>query len=336
MGKLATLRVVIEEDFDSFGLERREEFLHDLVLLTGLERSDIREVRFQRGCVKAELRIPETAVEALHDLYSRARGSSNGEALEEMRAFLLKYNIANINGEFEVALQIRIKRPPIETQKGSQEIVFVHGFTGDGAAFGELPKFLSEFFQCRSSAYTYPTGWLTHSPSVYYLANGLDGWFRNHVQSERVAIIAHSMGGLVARKFITMQAYRSRPVDSYVKQLSFIASPHDGADLAAIVKKLPGLGSAQLDELSPRSGFIAELKEAWMAWLSAHSPRDCHVRSLYGTADAIVSPVNAIGLTPDSETILGADHTSIVKPTSADATVVSTLKRFLREAGFSQ
>ena len=329
------LRIVMERDFEEFGSKEREAFLRDLATITGLESHQFTAVAFRPGCVLAELRLPEHALEALVDAYAAAKSGNHPEKLLELQGFLLKYNIKNINGEFEVALQIQMRAPPIDAPAGSQEILFIHGFTGDKTTFGKLPEFLAKTFDCKTRSFEYPTGWMSDSPSIYFLAQGFDTWFRNTVEAERVSIISHSMGGLVARKFVTLQAYRRRPIDTYVAQMTFVASPHDGANLASIGKRIPGLASSQIHDLSPTSGFTAELKEAWLAWLARNPRKTRHIRSVFSPADSVVDPPNAMGGTGDGDTILGESHTGIVKPADPKAQIVLTLTRHLREAGFS-
>jgi hypothetical protein len=330
------LRVVMERDYNAFGPVEREGFLSELANLLALDRASLRDATFDRGCVHARIKIPEDDLEAFLALYQHALEAEDSTTLNRLRAFLIKHNVANITGDFSVPLQIRVTKPAIDAPPDTQEIIFVHGFTGDKETFGELPRYLSESFYCRSSIFEYPTNWRKHSPSIYFLAKSFDRWFRNHVQSRRVALIAHSMGGVLVRKFITLQGYHPRRLDGYVKQVSFIASPFDGSPLASFGSAL-GLGGEQLGELSPGSAFVAELKEAWLSWTGEHVPKDCHVSSLYGTADKIVTPVNAMGTTLGAEAIAGEDHTSIVKPTSVGSEIVITLKRYLRdEAGFMQ
>lgn len=329
------LRVVMERDFDAFGAKEREDFLHDLAELLALDRSQLKSVTFDRGCVHAKVKIPEADLEAFLALYQRALEKGDSETLARIRSFLAEHSVANITGDFSVPLQIRMTKPAIDAAPDTQEIILVHGFTGDKTTFGNLPKYLSDSFYCPATPFEYPTNWRKHSPSIYFLAKSFDRWFRNTVQSQRVAIIAHSMGGVLVRKFLTIQAYHPRPVDGYVKQVSFLASPFDGSPLASFAASL-GLGGEQLDELAPSSAFIAELKDAWLSWTATHVPNNCQVTSLHGTADKIVSAANAMGTTRGAETIANEDHTSIVKPASVGSEVVKTLKRYLKDADFTQ
>jgi len=326
------LRVVMEKDYEAFGTKERDSFLNELAELLALDRASLHDATFDRGCVHAKVRIPEEDLEAFLALYRHALEAKDTAALSSLREFLAKYNVANVTGDFSVPLQIRITKPAIDAPPDTQELIFVHGFTGDKDTFGALPRYLSESFYCRSSIFLYPTNWRDHSPSIYFLAKSFDRWFRNTVQSRRVAIIAHSMGGTLVRKFLTLQCYHPRRLDGYVKQVTFIASPFDGSPLSSFAAAL-GLGGEQLKELSSDSAFVAELKEAWLSWTSEHVPNNCQVGSLYGTADKVVTPVNAMGTTFGAEAIAAEDHKSIVKPASVGAEIVITLKRYLRDDG---
>lgn len=189
------LRVVMEMDYEAFGVEERENFLNELAELLALDRAFLRDATFDRGCVHAKVRIPEEDLEAFLALYQHALEVEDTATLNRLREFLAKYSVSNVTGEFLVPLEIRITKPAIDAPPNTQEIIFVHGFTGDKDTFGELPRYLSESFCCRSNLFVYPTNWWKHSPSIYFLAKSFDRWFRNTVKSGRVALITHSMGG---------------------------------------------------------------------------------------------------------------------------------------------
>lgn len=329
LARSARLTLVLDRKFDGFDDAARQNFLSGLSRVTGCPASEMRNVTFRRGCVIAEIEMSEEAVKTFLNDYARAEKEKLPAALSELAEFLKAEHVQNANAIFKVAIQIRSK------QKHSQDVVFVHGWTGDATTFGKLPEFLNKRIQSNIHMYEYPTGWLTHSPSVYFLAQNFDNWFRNHIHTERVGIIVHSMGGLVIRKFLTVQQFRQEPVDERIKQLTFIASPHDGAGLAEVIKMIPGLRSAQIEELTSRSGFIAELKDRWSEWVKEKVPSSCRLRSIYGTNDRIVSPPNAMGFDVEAVPILGAGHIDIVKPKNEKAELVVTIERFLREAGFA-
>jgi pimeloyl-ACP methyl ester carboxylesterase len=325
----ATLRIVMDRNFEDFDQEARDGFLLGLSTISGCPVGQMRQVRFRRGCVIAEIIMPEEAVQAFIEAYKNANGGTLPATFAHVLKYLRDEHIQNVNAKFEVALVIKNEK------KEKSALVFVHGWTGDRTTFGKIPEYLKTRIDCDAFVYEYPTNWLKHSPAIYFVAQNLDNWFRNNIHSEKVAVIVHSMGGIVVRKFLVLQRYKSHPLDKLIKQVTFIASPHDGAPLASIAAKIPGLGSHQIQELSPNSGFISELKDAWYEWHEKMVPNLCHARCIYGTADDVVSPANAKGLDKDAVPMLGADHTNILKPASKDEEIILTLSRFLRDAGFS-
>lgn len=328
-GRTATLQIVMDRDFDSFDDVQQEKFLAGLSEVTGCTLEEMANISFRPGCVVASVDLPDEAVRALIEMWLDSEADPDGEMPLELREFLTSENVQSMNAKYQIKLQIIASNPSAKPQ-----VVFVHGWTGDRTTFGDLPGYIEEDLGCRSEIFDYPSGKISHSPSIFFLARALDNWFRNHIESNTVGFVVHSMGGLVVRKFITLQEFHKKRIDDRIRQLTFIASPHDGADLAAIAKKIPGLNSEQISELSARSAFVAELKTMWERWVGQHVPDHCQVRSVFGTNDKVVSPANAIGCDEEPVPILGADHANIVKPTARDSEIVLTVERFLDEAGF--
>ncbi len=321
----AKLRVVMERSFEDFGEPEKRAFFQGLAGVTGWPVDEMRNVRITRGCVIVEVEMPEEAVRTFLDDYARDKEGTLPPELEALREFLHAHQVSSVNAEYKRTIQIRVSEP------SNQAIAFIHGWTGGAATFGDLPERLAARFRCKTHVYEYPTGWLKHSPSIYFVAKNFDNWFRNYVEAQRVAVVVHSMGGLVVRKFLTTQRLHLRPVDQRIKQITFIASPHDGADLAWILKQFPGFNSSQVDELSSRSGFVAELKAQWAEWVQSRVPESCVLRSIYGTNDKLVSPPNAIGYDQEAVPFTGAGHSDILKAPDLGITV----GRFLSEAGFT-
>src|SRR6185436_1623787 len=213
-------------------------------------------------------------------------------------------------------------------------LVFVHGWRGDSESFGLLPQWLSEDFKCRPLVYPYPTGVGQHSPSLVFLARNLDNWLRNQELASRYAIIAHSYGGLVSRKFLVLQASRREPLDDGLARIIFVASPHQGSTFAKAGKLVSWLNSEQLQELSGDSPILFELNEEWQNWIALNGAGIA--RSVFGTADKIVDAASAQGLDPEAIPIAGANHTEIVRPKFRTDEVVKTMRRLLTEAGFGE
>jgi hypothetical protein len=322
------VKIMMNRSFSQFDLREQEKFLNDLSIITGSLQSDFKGVSFRRGCVIFEGMLPKEAWERLFELYQNRSSRDNQQDLADLRKFLSEHSVSRITNDFEIRFQILPKQP-----RHQRAIIFIHGWQGNSDSFGLMPKLLSEKFDCASEIYPYPTGILSESPSLTFVARNLDNWFRNKVDYNKVAIVAHSMGGLLTRKFLVSQSLRKHRLDEFVKQITFIASPHNGAVLASIAKYV-SLHKEQLNELSPNSSFLFELTEQWMHWASQFVPAKCQVRSIFGTKDTVVSANNARGLDVEAVPLLGAGHIDIVKPINADSEVVLTVARFLREASF--
>ena len=325
---VATLRVVMERDFSAFTLESRDEFLSGLSLVTGCPKDEMWHVRVKSGCVVVELELDEEAVLKLIELYEKRSDATAAGELSDLLDFIKKNNVANITAEMRPRFGVSKKLT------GDRALVFVHGWRGDNNSFGKLPAILGKRFACPSFIYEYPTGAWSPSPSIVFIARDFDNWFRNEVQARTVGVIAHSMGGVVVRKFLCSQMIRRDPVGRQIRQITFIASPNNGAVFASIGRHVPFLASCQLHELSPNGGFMFDLNEQWQEWVSSNVPSYAMVRSIVGAADDVVSPSNAQGGDPSAALIAEATHTSIVDVSDDEAPIVKTISRLLEEASF--
>jgi hypothetical protein len=160
----------------------------------------------------------------------------------------------------------------------------------------------------------------------------LENWLRDYARFTYYAFVAHSMGGLIARKMIASQPPLAEArLDTRVLHVSLIASPNNGSVLASLAGHVPGLGSAQLTDLRPDSSFLLELNAQWGAWAGANVPSHCTLRCLYGTKDKIVLPGNATALDPQAIPFY-EDHISLPKRPE----IVPALERVVRESRFLQ
>lgn len=326
----ATLRIVMERALDDFMAQAQAAFVHDLAIIAGCPDDEIEDIAIHAGCVRFEARLDQAAVERLVEMFQGRNRDTDSSEYRAFLEFLAEHQVTNITAEYEIKLQI------VEKVPDDRHIVLVHGWRGDGDSFGNLPDYLEDILECPASVYTYPTGWLAHSPSLIFISRNLDNWIRNNIDARRIAFVAHSFGGLVVRKFVVTQAHRKAPLDSRVRQITLVASPHDGAVLAGLGKHVNGLGSAQVTELAPNSPVLFELNSLWQQWVTNTVPQNCQVRCIVGTADAMVSANGAQGLDPDAVPILGATHTNIVDISNPESEVVQTIVRFLEEAHFTK
>jgi Palmitoyl protein thioesterase len=215
-------------------------------------------------------------------------------------------------------------------------VLFIHGL--GGTADGTWQKFpelirgdaeLAKRYDVRT--FKYRSGFLGPKPSLAKCAVSLKTEIESRYLSSDysdIALIAHSQGGLVARRYIADWLISGQPLR--VSRLLTFATPHQGSGYASLLKQMP-FTSQQVEELDPNSGFLQALGVAW-----GQSKADRRVLTRYVVAadDAIVGQVSAMGSwSPDYEVVNGVGHRAIVKPGLADDTSFLIAKRFLLEDG---
>lgn len=318
------IRILMKRSYSDFDKEKKEEFLEDLAEISGCPKSEFIDVVFKRGCVYFEGKLERASVERLLELYENIDNIEGNDDAKLFKEFLEKHSVEKI---YDLIITY-IKN----CRNKKAQVVFVHGWNGGEGSFGNIPKIISENIGVESLVYKYPTGVFSDSPSLNLIWRNLDNWVRNRLDTEKLSLIAHSMGGIITRKLIVSQECRQNPLSKYIKHVSFIASPHNGSVLAQLGKFVPLLQKVQFRELSADSPFLFDLNEHWQYWVQKNVPHTCKIRSLVGVDDKVVSINNARGLDPEAVPIFGAGHTDIVKRDSPNDEVVMTLNRFLREA----
>lgn len=144
---------------------------------------------------------------------------------------------------------------------------------------------------------------------------------------EEVALVCHSLGGLIARKYLIDEIKNRHSLR--VRRLILCAVPNDGAQLASIAQFLSWKHN-QLKQLCRDSDLIEFLNDDW----ATHKLDDAvSTKLLIGTQDQVVDRASARGHWRHShiETITGRNHVNLVKPTGADDDAFLTLKRLLLE-----
>ncbi len=148
----------------------------------------------------------------------------------------------------------------------------------------------------------------------------------NCEEYENIVIVAHSMGGLIAKSYILKELKHNST--SKVKLLLSMAVPHNGSEWATLGKALSK--NEQIIDLAPLSPVLSELNNQWIQ--NDHLLPE--VVYFYGQIDQIVSKTSAIGLQATRQNIVACrdDHFSIVKPETITGNaflgVKKSLKRF--------
>lgn len=331
--ELKRIKIRMETPFADFCERRRNQFLTDLATITGCPENEIVNVTFRAGCVIFEGDLDSNAIDRLLALYKERGSGSESLELHALLSFLEEYAVSKMTDDLEICVQIRKTR---KIGNAKPMAILVHGWNGDSGSFGKMPEYLRELTKFDVEVYPLLSSWWKHSPSIYFIARNLDNWIRLKAEGRELSLIAHSMGGMVVRRLMTMQRELPTSFERLVRNLTFIAAPQNGAALASIARHIPLLQSVQLDELAPSSPVLFEVNAQWDKWVRRNVPTLCTMRSIFGTADQVVSVNDARGLDPEAVPILGADHIGIVKPSRVDDEVVQTIAMFLRDSGFSK
>lgn len=223
-------------------------------------------------------------------------------------------------------------------------IIFVHGFTGskdtwknkngkyfpdmllenvdilnnfDVAYFNYYSKFM-EIFTGRISNLGLKRIFLKKGDKnrknidIYSLADFMKSTIRYNCESyDNIVIIAHSMGGLIAKSYIIkeIQDFSETKVGLFIS----LAVPHMGTNLANLAKVINNR-NIQINNLEPLNNVITELNRNWV--------KVDHPKTIYfvGQYDNVVEKTSAISIDKIEEDIIQCDddHLSISKPSSKE------------------
>lgn len=244
-------------------------------------------------------------------------------------------------------------------------VVFIHGFTGNtktwmnesGNHFSEMlssEKILSDEFEFYEfDYYTQVLDVFKSAPiqnlkkilnkipfvnldtkvkrnkPIRYLSHLLNSYLRTELDDfDEVVLIAHSMGGLIAKDHILnyVEGEGPRPV-GYIS----MAVPHKGS-IGALL--LSPIGNANTKEMQPLSEYSDTINMEWC------ERRDELPKCVYliATHDECVSEVSALPYKVKSSDwfTLNYDHTTICKPKDKKEHVYKRVKKFLEDIAYQK
>lgn len=224
-------------------------------------------------------------------------------------------------------------------------IVFVHGVLGDakltwknkesGAYWPDLISKDSAFDGVNIYILDYPSTVFERNSSISELANDMRLAFEGDkvVAHKDIYIVAHSMGGLVVRDFITKYRSGDYLYAQKVRMVHFFGTPTEGspyAALAAIVSKNPQFG--KLMPMKVADGYLADLLRNWHSTgLKIRSFCAYEQKSTFGIM--VVDFRSASNGCTEPLDGLNTDHLGLVKPSRIDAArgpYASFLNAFLK------
>lgn len=231
-------------------------------------------------------------------------------------------------------------------------IIFVHGLKGDGTTWYyddivSFPLLLKdekevigthdiacfEYFTTFTNTYGNAKGWVESiftslrkkrkNLPIEELGELLKTEIEiNLTGYQNIIIIAHSMGGLVAKSCILKQLREDK--GTKVKGFISLAVPHSGAFLANVADLITS--NVQIKDLSVFSDAIDSLSREWI-----HATQKPIIKYIYATHDQYVKKKSAVPIDSRPSESIGVDedHNSICKPKNKSQTVYNAVLKYI-------
>lgn len=229
---------------------------------------------------------------------------------------------------------------PVRRASGDTNVVFIHGIlSGSTSAWTAAngmawPFILADDPRCADVG-IYTFAYRSSAGAGHYRIDDVAASLREFIESEHLldarhlVIVAHSMGGIVARRWLVSNSDAVVAANVAIGLL-LVASPSLGSGLASLLHPLNEyLGNSQL------AGLESEKDNQWLSALDADFLRLVADRRfpLVGQELLETDPPRLKGLTnvlvveafsghryfPNALSIGGSTHTSVCKPESADS-----------------
>ncbi|CAA6825523.1 MAG: Unknown protein [uncultured Sulfurovum sp.] len=228
----------------------------------------------------------------------------------------------------------------------------MHGLGGSKETWGEFPKLIENdeaFRDFDFSIYEYPSSIVSvkdivspfskllsifippsNLPSIQEIAEGLRSELRiRYAEYEEIYLVTHSMGGLVARKYL-IDALKDDATTLRIKKLLLYAVPNNGSDWAELSRLYE---HKQIKQLAKKSDFMTLLnKENRFYKLEEH----LDVLYVVGLQDAVVDEHSALGYWGNTQyESLHKGHMDIVKPKDKNDLSYLLFRKFMGNENLS-
>ena len=179
---------------------------------------------------------------------------------------------------------LRRPRPRPERRREQRTVVFVHGLAANRSGFLPLQAYLRLRGHDRQIAFNYRS-----SGSIERQALRLKRTIDEGVGGGRIDLVAHSLGGLVARCYLQLLGGARR-----VDRLITLGTPHHGTHAAVFIP------SAFVRQLMPDSPFLEHLN-------AQPVPEGLRATSIVAGRDLLIQPVSSASC-PFGETVAFDDY----------------------------
>jgi predicted ATPase/pimeloyl-ACP methyl ester carboxylesterase len=222
-------------------------------------------------------------------------------------------------------------RVDFRSRSAESAIVFIHGFGGRAEeTWGAFPRLLAEnreldewdiFGVGYSSRLRLDAAFWAGDAGLsalgYYLRTILTVPPLNRYG--KIALVAHSMGGLIAQ-----QALLDADTSSRVSHLFLFGSPNSGVQKANFFSGL----KRQVRDMRAGGEFITTLRADWSAAYPDETP--FKIRVIAGERDAFIPEDSVFAPFPDAARfVVPGDHVTMVKPDRSDSVAVQLVTRDL-------
>ncbi len=213
-------------------------------------------------------------------------------------------------------------------------ILFIHGLLGDEESWGAFKYLLTKherevFEHYDVDFFNYPSEVL-QNPKIQTIAKSL----RTHIENkygdfDDIVLVCHSMGGLVAKKYLIDEVKIHRPSILKVKKVIFYDTPHNGADIANWAKVTT---HKQVAQMATDSDFIEFVNTDFYALdIGKYLCMKYVIAEQKYRSIKVVSTqsAQAVWANRDTEVLIDKHHINCCKPEDIDEMSYRILKNFV-------
>ena len=214
-------------------------------------------------------------------------------------------------------------------------ILFIHGLGGDAqTTWGPFPNLIRNeadlkgydlhFFSYPTALFSFP--WSKKYPKIQTLAHALRTEIETRFPRRNdIVLVCHSLGGLIARKYLLEEVKNKRPLQ--VRGLLLYSVPNNGAGLASVAKHISRWHN-QLRQLCKDADVIRDLSTDWITFKVKDAVR---IKYVIAALDRVVDEDSAGAFwgNPESDTVGDRGHINVVKPENSDDMAFLILRKFV-------
>lgn len=228
-----------------------------------------------------------------------------------------------------------------ESENANNLVLFVHGFSGQASeTFGNIPSYLINNSNMNGWDLL-PLGFSQHNQpekgkNVWASTediNRISDYLQSSIQHrftkyDRIAIVAHSLGGLAVQEAL-LEIDESQ--HARISHVLLFATPSNGISEEA----MQGLCNCNISELNEKGGYIKKLRKDWNEKFGESMPFKFQVVS--ATNDEFVSVDSVFdGFPKESRVTIGGSHFSMVQPKTEENDTYELILKTLTNSEFHQ